>query len=254
MKVRALILAAGFGKRLGDLTKDCPKPLVRIGEARLIELGLWHLSKAGFTEITINLHYLGQKIADFLGDGSRYKMQISYSWEDPILDTGGAIKKVFAENPNNPILIFNCDAVFGKDFNLKKFIADFLNHKDRPIAAMVLRNPPKDNQFGIVKAIAYEEVLRITQILETKLSPLLKEKSQDYIFAGVHIFSKEIASYFHNLPEIFCSMKNLYPKLLEDNKIITGHLFNGYWNDTGTPERLEDAKKAIDRNELSWKG
>ena len=79
--MRAMILAAGLGKRMLPLTQDTPKPLLKVGGRALIEYQLARLQAAGIQQVTINHSYLGEQIEAALGDGSRYGIEISYSPE-----------------------------------------------------------------------------------------------------------------------------------------------------------------------------
>src|SRR2546426_7465821 len=94
--MRALILAAGLGTRLRPLTNTMPKALVPVAGRPLIEYVLLFLKTQGIDEVRINLHHLGDKICTSLGDGSIYGLRLTYAPEDPILDTGGGIKRAQA--------------------------------------------------------------------------------------------------------------------------------------------------------------
>lgn len=87
-----MILAAGRGERMQHLTNHIPKPLLKVKGKALIEHRIIALQAAGFHDIVINLFYLGEMIANYLGDGSRYDVNIQYSWEREKLDVGGGIK------------------------------------------------------------------------------------------------------------------------------------------------------------------
>src|SRR5262249_8423600 len=89
--MRAMILAAGKGTRLRPLTDTVPKPLLEVAGRPMIALPLDLLRAAGIRDVVINLHHLGGQLRAALGDGSAYGVRITYSEEDPILDTGGAI-------------------------------------------------------------------------------------------------------------------------------------------------------------------
>ena len=89
--MKALLLAAGRGERMGVLTDDCPKPLLTVGGRRLIEHRLASLAEGGVEEVVINLGYRGDMIRDALGQ-SAFGMRLRYAEEGfPTLDTGGAI-------------------------------------------------------------------------------------------------------------------------------------------------------------------
>ena len=92
--MKAMILAAGRGERMGPLTRSVPKPLLEAGGRPLIEHQVGRLAGAGFRDIVVNLAWLGERIAARLGDGSRLGVRIRYSREpEGALDTGGGIRR-----------------------------------------------------------------------------------------------------------------------------------------------------------------
>lgn len=107
--VKAMILAAGRGERLRPLTEHTPKPLLRVGSMPLIEHQLRWLHDAGFTEVVINLHHLGDQIERFCGNGAAFGLSICYSREDVLLETGGGIVKALPLLGSEPFLLLNGD-------------------------------------------------------------------------------------------------------------------------------------------------
>ena len=105
--MKAFILAAGLGTRLKDLTKDLPKPLLKVKGKSLIEWNILKLKSAGFNQIIINTHYLADLIKDHIGDGSKFDLKIEYSFEEKILGTGGALIKAKELIGNDPFLILS---------------------------------------------------------------------------------------------------------------------------------------------------
>lgn len=89
--MKALLLAAGRGTRLGDLTRDLPKPLLPIGDQPLIAHTLRYLGSQGFDDVAVNLGFEGHRIAEFVGDGSRFGVRVRYSLETELLGTAGAV-------------------------------------------------------------------------------------------------------------------------------------------------------------------
>jgi MurNAc alpha-1-phosphate uridylyltransferase len=81
--MKAMILAAGYGKRLRPLTDHIPKPLVPVGGKPLIVHHLEKIANSGISEVVINLGHLGSKIPEFIGDGSNWGLSINYSDEGP---------------------------------------------------------------------------------------------------------------------------------------------------------------------------
>ena len=108
--MKAMILAAGYGKRLRPLTDLTPKPLVTIGGKPLICYHLEKIARSGIEEVVINLGHLGSKIPEALGDGSDWGLSISYSEEGPEpLETGGGMAKALPLLGNEPFLLVNGD-------------------------------------------------------------------------------------------------------------------------------------------------
>lgn len=242
--VKVLLLAAGFGTRLKELTANTPKPLVSLGKCKLIDCALWQFKQAGIKDLVINLHYKGEQIQKYLGDGKERGFKITYSIENPILGTGGAIKKVLKEDPDKPILVYNSDSVFGSDLNLAEFVSTFLNDERAPIASMLLRTPA-DPKFGVIR---YNQE-KITSILDYGK---LEEKATDANFCGVHIFSERAKNYILDLPDVSCSIRDLYPSFFKSDELISYQLFPGFFRDTGTVERLQQVTAAIEEGLVSY--
>ena len=234
-----LLLAAGFGTRLKELTKDRPKPLIDIGEHRLIDFALTHIKRAKLRDLVINLHYKGDMIKEYLGAGSSYGLNIEYSEEDPILDTGGAIKRVMQMHPGRDVLVYNCDALFGEQLRLASFIEDFYASKN--IARMLLTE--KREGFGAIGTRVVENAqMALISIPGCELKGR-GEIEQEWTFTGIHIFSHKIQVFMEEMGEVFGSIRTLYPSILRAGAPIGASQYKGYWQDTGTLERLELVKK-----------
>ena len=87
--MKAVILCGGFGKRLGKLTTNCPKPLLKFNNRSIIEWQILNLKKVGVNEIFINLHYLSEQIRDYIGNGSKFSTKINYFFEKELTGTAG---------------------------------------------------------------------------------------------------------------------------------------------------------------------
>ena len=124
--MKALILAAGFGTRLRPLTNHTPKALVPVNNIPIIIYILSFLKHHKIKDIVINLHHLGHKIPQFLGNGSGFGMKIRYSHEPQILGTGGGIKKA-SRFFKDDFLIVNGDVIV--DFDLSAMIRQHKNNK-----------------------------------------------------------------------------------------------------------------------------
>jgi MurNAc alpha-1-phosphate uridylyltransferase len=140
--MKAMILAAGRGKRMGALTKNCPKPLLRYGEYCLIEHQILALAKAGFNEIIINVSYLADMIIKTLSDGSQYGVCIHYSYEpeDGGLETGGGVVQALPLLGDKPFLLTSADIVTDFPYETLK--------KQKGDLHLVLVDNPDHHQSG----------------------------------------------------------------------------------------------------------
>ncbi|HVY63511.1 MAG TPA: nucleotidyltransferase family protein [Gammaproteobacteria bacterium] len=213
--MRAMILAAGRGERMGPLTAERPKPLLTIGGMALIERHVARLAACGIDEIVINLSYRGEQIRRQLGDGDRFGAALRYSDEgEPPLETAGGIVQALPLLGQEPFLLVNSD-VF-TDF-------DFGTLVSRAVPTLVLVPNPAHNARG-----------------DFGLDPAGRVQAQPrrYTYAGIAVLD----------PAPFAALepgrRPLKPVL--DAAIARGELqgavFEGLWIDVGTPERLEAAR------------
>ena len=215
--MKVMILAAGRGERMGNLTQNCPKPLLKVKGRCLIDWHLIKLCEAGFKDIVINVAYLSKEIIDFVGDGSNWKLNISISEEVEALETAGGIKKAIKYLGDEPFAVINAD-IFS-NYNYKQLKMTPLQRKS--MGHLVLVNNPKHNVLGDF-GLMDDGVL--TMISDRPLT-----------FSGIAISDPK---FFSELTE---GDKIKLAPILEiaiNKKWIQGELFEGTWSDVGTPERL----------------
>jgi N-acetyl-alpha-D-muramate 1-phosphate uridylyltransferase len=210
----AMILAAGLGQRMGELTQDVPKPLLKLKGFALIEYLLWALSRAGITQVVINVHYHAQKIVRFIGDGRAYGLQVQYSIEeDHLLGTGGGVMKALPLLQGEPFVLVSGDIFTNFDFSQLSALDDgVLGH-------LVLVNNPEyksEGDFSISGGRVGVDGLRFT-------------------YANIGVFSPELFSSVE--PGCFPLAPVLYSA--SQSQQITGEFFNGLWFNVGTPQILE---------------
>ncbi|PPD31920.1 MAG: mannose-1-phosphate guanylyltransferase [Methylomonas sp.] len=213
--MKAMILAAGRGERMRHLTEDTPKPLLKVAGKALIEYSLEALAKAGFTEIVINVAYLGHQIKTYCGNGSRWGVSIQYSDEgETALETAGGIAKALPLLGQDPFLVVNADILF--DYPLAE-----LRHKHIDWAHLVMiDNPPHHPQGDFC--------------LQTD-GTLSEQGEPKFTFSGIGVYHADM---FADVP-VGQPLK-LRPLLNAgmQQQRINGEYFNGLWRDIGTPERL----------------
>lgn len=231
----ALILAAGFGTRLRPITDHAPKALVDVGGRPMIEYPIRMLAAAGVTRFVINLHHLGERIREALGDGRALGVAIAYSAEDPILDTGGAIRRARPLLGGGDFLVANCDALM--DLDVRALAA--LHRREGALATLAVRRDPDAHRYGAVELDPAGRIRRFLGTPEVVEGPL-----ETFMFCGVHALSPAI---FDWMParEIFGITRDVYPRALAAGEKLLGWRHDGYWRDLGTPEELAAARSDL---------
>ncbi|MEO8601740.1 MAG: nucleotidyltransferase family protein [bacterium] len=212
-----MILAAGFGSRLRPLTDHTPKPLVDVGGHPLIAYALALLRAADIHEAVINVHYRGDMIRAALGDEA-YGVRITYSEEDPILETGGAIRQAERWLAGEPFVVLNSDILI--DLDLRPLLTW---HAQRGgLATMVLRPDPEAQRYGVIEVDATQRIRRFLgqpPQVEGALTPLM--------FTGVHVFEPRLFDYLDH--GTFSITRQTYPRMLAAAEPLFGYVFDGYW-------------------------
>jgi MurNAc alpha-1-phosphate uridylyltransferase len=217
-----MILAAGRGERMMPLTKNTPKSLIKVKDLTLIEHSINALKKSNIIDIVINIAYLGKQIKSYLGDGSKFGVNIAYSDESSgALETAGGIIKALPILGNKPFVVINSDVLC--DFNLSK-----LTLPVGSLAHLVLIDNPPHNPNGDFSLVNNHQVTNV--------------HGQSYTFSGIGTYHPDL---FKSHLE-FKQKLPLYPILKEAiaNGKLSGEHYDGYWQDVGTPERLELANNS----------
>ncbi len=215
--MKAMILAAGRGKRMGRHTDSCPKPLLKVSGKTLIEWQIIRLKNSGFTDVIINVGYLGQQIIDYLGNGHRYGVSITYSVEPQTgLETGGGVFNALPLLGDEPFLLTNADVFC--DYPYRS-----LAEKKVELLHLVLVPNPDFKEKGDFS------------VTDSRL-----RQGADYTFAGISVISPEL---FKDCQAGFFPVVPLFHQAITDNQ-ATAEVFEGLWHDVGTPERLSQVNNA----------
>lgn len=217
-----MILAAGRGERMMPLTKNTPKSLIKVKDLTLIEYSINALKKSNIIDIVINIAYLGKQIKSYLGDGSKFGVNIAYSDESSgALETAGGIIKALPLLGSKPFIVINSDVLC--DYDLSK-----LTLPVGSLAHLVLIDNPTHNPNGDFSLVNNHQVTNV--------------HGQSYTFSGIGTYHPDL---FKSHLE-FKQKLPLYPILKEAiaNGKLSGEHYDGYWQDVGTPERLELANNS----------
>jgi NDP-sugar pyrophosphorylase family protein len=143
----ALVLAAGLGTRLRPLTADRAKPAVPVAGPTLIERILEGLSLQGIRDVLLNLHYRPETITGVVGDGSALGLRVRYSWEVPLLGSGGGPRRAFSLVADDRLWLINGDTL--TDVDLAAMAAEHAS-SDALVTMAVIPNPAPDRYGGVV--------------------------------------------------------------------------------------------------------
>ena len=219
--MKAMILAAGRGQRMGKLTDDLPKPLLTVGGVPIIERMIKQLAAAGIVELVINIAWQGQKLRDYLGDGSALGVTISWSDEGPLpLGTAEGVRRALPLIGDDLFLLVNGDLM--GEIGFSELVCQQPDH-----AHLLLVNNPGHHpagDFGLVDG-------SLTALGTT-------DESLTYMGCGIY------------RPSLFLQSNQLEIGPLLNSSIkqgltINGQKLTGWWLDVGTPERLRLAEQLL---------
>ncbi len=225
--MKAMILAAGRGERMRPLTDHCPKPLLPAGGKPLLQWHIEALAAGGITSIVINHAHLGRQIESHFGDGSAFGVQISYSAEASALETAGGIRKALHHLGNEPFLVINGDVSCEWPVDRALQVANQWQQDQLAYLVMVpnpLHHPTGDFaiQGSLVKQAEPGEIT--------------------FTFSGIGVYHPSLFSKLR-VDEV-AKLAPLLRQAMAAGK-VQGELFNGFWMDIGTPERLEELNQRL---------
>ena len=206
MKIKtALILCAGFGKRLNPITLKTPKPLITINDITLLQNTINLLEKLNIQNIKINTYYLQDQIVDFvLKNKMESKIEIIKDG-DEILDTGGGIFNLIKSSNEDDFIIFNPDTVWNSNYvEVIKNMIDFYYNKNLNNLLMVVN-----------KNKSFDE--RFKGDFELKENKLLKQKQNNFIYTGCQIINKNL---FKNIKDISFSILNIWNQQIKKEMLF----------------------------------
>jgi NDP-sugar pyrophosphorylase family protein len=222
-----MLLCAGKGTRLGELSDEKPKPLLPVCDMAILRFGIANLVARGVRDIVINLHHRGALIREELGDGSSLGARIQYSLEDEILGTGGGLKKALhlldPEGKDEPFLSMNGKLIF--DIDIAALLACHAKQKDS-LGTMVVKPAPNAMQWGALDVRPEGEGLRVHNILG----------EGGHMFCGVHVTRPSVV---RNLPEgEACMIRQGYLPWLQGGQRVSAFVHeHGYFAEHSTPKR-----------------
>lgn len=228
---KALIMAGGFGSRMGEITKYIPKPMLPLQGKPILEYAIELCKLHEINDISISIFHLGDRVKEYFREGNLHDVKISYVEEKEPLGTAGAIR-LHKDWLDEPFMMCNADEL--KDIDLHGMYKQHIETK--ALATIALTKVEDPSQYGVVQ-MEKNKVLRFVE------KPKKDEAPSNLINAGLYIINPEVVAM---IPEGYCMMeKEIFPKLAEQGKLF-GFAFEGQWFDTGTMERYNDAERNWD--------
>ncbi|MFM0068238.1 N-acetylmuramate alpha-1-phosphate uridylyltransferase MurU [Paraburkholderia aspalathi] len=228
---KAMIFAAGRGERMRPLTDTCPKPLLEVGGKPLIVWQIERLARAGFQTIVINHAWLGEQIEAALGDGSRWGVQLRYSAEHEALETAGGIVQALPllenDGASEVFVAVSGDVYADFDYTALNARAETLAALREPGMHLVMVPNPAfhpNGDFGLVDGV------------------LSLEAQPRFTFGNIGLYDTRM---FRDLPRGTRRALTPYYRATIANGLASGELYEGLWENVGTPAQLQDLDQRV---------
>jgi bifunctional UDP-N-acetylglucosamine pyrophosphorylase/glucosamine-1-phosphate N-acetyltransferase len=235
--MKAVILAAGEGVRLQPITSTRPKHLIKVGGKPILEHCLNAVKTSGIDETLIVIHYMGDVIRQYFGDGKKFGLKIEYVEQKAVLGTGNAVNVVEPYVKDDFLLVYG-DLLFSAE--AVKNVID-LHKKEKPAATMAVVPVENPEDYGIVELEDEKYVKRIVE------KPKHEEAPSNLANAGIYVFSTEI---FDKIRETSASARGEWEitdaisQLLNEKKTVFAvKISQDDWVDIGRPWDLLEANR-----------
>ncbi|MBI2449532.1 nucleotidyltransferase family protein [Candidatus Pacearchaeota archaeon] len=233
--MKVIILAGGLGERLRPLTDEVPKPLLPILGKPILEYCIENLKKHGLTDIILSVGYKSERIKEYFGDGSRFRVKILYNIESQPLGTGGAVKEIVNKLgiKDNFLLLWGDNIA---DYDISRMLTE--HHKTNAEITMSLTPREDVENFGVIEL----EGNRIIKFVE---KPKREEATSNLINAGAFIIAPKALDI---LPDGKSSIeRQCFESVSLNKKRYYAFKHKGYWFPTDTLEKYKQAEEEIRR-------
>ncbi len=233
---KAVILAAGRGKRLGELTRHRPKPMVELQGKPTLEHILVGLHGVGVNEFMLVVGYLHEVIREYFGDGGAWGMRIEYVYQETPTGTGSALA-LGRDFVGEDTFIASYGDILTEYRHYRALVAEFT---EAPCAAVIGINPVEDPSAG---SAVYREGKRIVRVVE---KPAPGTSTSNWNSAGVSVYGASIwpaLSALEPSPRGEYELTDAVSALITTGQEVRACEFPGFWSDVGTPEALAEAER-----------
>lgn len=233
--MRAMILSAGFGTRLGGLTQELPKGMLPLGDHPLLAYVVENLRRNGVSEFCMNLHFRPEIIQKHFGDGTNVGVRICYSHEEELLGTAGAlVKAADFLKPSDPFLVHYGDILTDQDFQ-----AMLAFHREKNALATILLH----RRAGSNSSVVLDENSRITSFLERPSQAEQAAAATPWVSSSVFICAPEFLELIPSKTP--CDLpRDVFVNLASSGRLF-GFPLTGYRCAIDSEKRLAQARQAL---------
>lgn len=238
--MRAMVLCAGKGTRLGALCEDLPKPLLDIHGRPILDRILGNLARWGFREVVLNLHHLGGMIRTFVGDGSRWGVKVHCIDEPELAGTAGSVRDAAAwlAGPE-PVLVHYGDVVTDQD------LGELLRRHQAEAALATLLLHPRPGSNSVVEV---DDRWRIRRLLERPSAAEREGVDSPWVNSGVYLLDPSVLAALPG-PGPLDFPRDVFPAWIAQGRVF-GVPLSGYRCAVDSAERLERAR--LELRERPW--
>jgi NDP-sugar pyrophosphorylase family protein len=233
--MRAMVLCAGLGTRLGELTHNVPKPMLMVEGNPLLEYIIKHLSQQGYRDIAVNLHFIPDSIKAYFGDGSRWNVNLHYSYEPQLLGTAGALKKESSFLCQGDFFLVHYGDIL-TDQNMTTMLN--FHREKRATVTMLVHQRRRSNSM-----VEMDNDGRVVGFWERPTDGERQETSSPWVNSGVFLCSRD---FLNAIPaEKECDIpRDILPFLIKAGSVY-GFPLTGYLCAVDSAERLREARAAV---------
>ena len=234
--MKAMVLCAGYGTRLGALTRDVPKPMLPVAGYPLLAYVLSNLQRHGFDQVAINLHFRPEVIRDYFGQGADWQTSITYSEESRLLGTAGGLKSMAHFFQEEEAFLVH----YGDILTDQNFIPMLEFHRQRrALATLLVHQRVRSNSV-----LTLDKLGRITEFQERPDESHRQPQESPWVNSGICIGSPEL---LEAIPEDqACDLaRDIFPKLVSSERLY-GFALSGYRCAIDSEERLAQAAQAVE--------
>ena len=240
--MKAMIFAAGRGTRLKPLTDKLPKALVSVGGKPLLQHTIEKLKQSGFNEIIINVHHFADQIIEFVLSNNSFNINIEFSEEKDLLDTGGGIKKAsYFFSDNKPFLVHNVDIL--SNINLNEL---YLFHEKSNSVATLACSTRQTSRYLLFdeNKILKGWINKSNGQTKSAVPNFNPANYKELAFSGIHVLNPSILKAMNEFPDKF-SVIDFYLSLCNHKPINAFIPFETRMIDVGKPESLKEANNFL---------